>query len=83
MPFVRVRSARVGDPLHEFDVAAPEVGKHPELYEVLDPVPSPLPRAAVYVAGVKKAPKKVSRSAKKRAGRSGENNTTAPAGADS
>ncbi|MEV8023397.1 hypothetical protein [Microbacterium sp. NPDC080220] len=88
MPFVRVRSKQPGDPLHEYDVAAPEAAAHPELYEVLDPIPVQTARPATFVAGVVKTPRPRKRPAKRTAKkpaspRPGEDTSTAPAGADS
>jgi len=78
MPFVRVRGASVGDPLHEFDVSTAEAAANPNMYTVLDPKPVATARPASFVPGV------VKRAAKKRpAKRAGETDKTAPAGADS
>lgn len=48
--FVRVRSAGVNDPAHEFDVAEGELNARPSLYLVVDSVPVPAPRPVKYVA---------------------------------
>lgn len=56
--FVRVRGARVGDPLHEFDVsvAAFESGRH--RYVVVDPEPVAKARPASFMPGVVRADSK-------------------------
>lgn len=50
--FLRVRSAREGDPMHEFDASAAEVAARPQLYDVLDPVAVQAPRPVKYVVSV-------------------------------
>jgi len=78
MPFVRVRGASVGDPLHEFDVSVAEAEANPNMYMVMDSKPVAKARPALFVPGL------VKRTAKKRsARRAGETDKTAPAGADS
>ena len=52
MPFVRVRSARAGDPLTEFDVPVALYDFEPDVYELLDEVPVADARAAVFPAPV-------------------------------
>lgn len=49
MPFQKVRSAREGDPLHEFYVTTEQVDADPDTYEVLDPEPVDVPGPVVYV----------------------------------
>lgn len=72
MAFIRVRGAKPGDPLHEFDVTVAEQKKYPDLYEVIDPKPVATSRPASFVPGVVKTP----RPAKKRgAKRTGETST--------
>lgn len=83
MPFIRVRGASIGDPLHEFDVSVREQSAHSELYEVLDPEPVAEARPAKPVPGLvtapSVAPKKQASRRKKTSG--GTSNTPAPAGA--
>lgn len=78
MPFVRVRGAQPGDPLHEFDVSVQEAASNPSIYKILDDKPVSTARPASFVPGVVKAPR-----ARKPTKRTGEKHTTAPAGADS
>ena len=49
MPFVRVKSSRPGDPLHEFDVAVAEFEAHPGRYKRVDRVTVDEPRPPTYV----------------------------------
>lgn len=49
MPFVRVKSAREGDPRHEFDISTLELEANPDLYEVVDDVPVNDSRVPIYV----------------------------------
>lgn len=50
--FIRVRGSAVGDPLHEFDIPALLLERHPERYTVIDPVPRAASRPMKAVAGV-------------------------------
>jgi hypothetical protein len=86
MPFVRVKSARKTDPQHEFDVAVPELQKHPELYVVVDDKPVPESRPATFATPKPPRARRVvkkSEPVKKRAGKKPGEDSTAPAGADS
>lgn len=47
--FVRVRSAKRGDPKHEFYVSEVEARVRSELYDVLDKTPVASPRPVKYV----------------------------------
>ena len=49
MAFVRVRTAGLGDPLHEFDVPERELRSRPEKYRVVDPEPVAESRPVLYV----------------------------------
>lgn len=49
--FVRVRSARPGDPLHEFDVPTLWIKRFPGRYEVLDAEPVDRVRPASHIPG--------------------------------
>ena len=82
MPFVRVKSARPGDPLHEFDVAVAEALRHPDAYSVIDPKPVAVARPASFIPGL--VPQKTNPAANPRRGKKkpGED-STAPAGANS
>jgi hypothetical protein len=53
MPFVRVRGAAPGDPLHEFDVPEGLVKLQPDLYEVIDPEPVAKSRPASLIPGTR------------------------------
>ena len=74
--FIRVRSARRGAALHEFDVPLVTYEHHPDLYEVVDKKPVAAQRPASHFSGVKPktAPKRVKPS--KTAPKTGEE--TAP-----
>lgn len=50
MPFIRVKSARRGDPQHEFDVTVGEAERNSGLYQVVDPTPVDTARSATYVS---------------------------------
>ena len=50
--FIRVKSAREGDPQHEFDVAEREYAAHPDLYTVVDEVPVAECRPPAYAVEV-------------------------------
>lgn len=63
MPFIRVRGATPGDPLHEFDVPTAEVDRHPELYVVVDDTPAAQSRSASFIPGVVKKPRRSARAA--------------------
>lgn len=58
MPFIRVRGAAVGDPLHEFDIPVGELKRHPDKYTVIGSEPTATARRATFVRGVVKAPAK-------------------------
>lgn len=75
MPFIRVRGASPGDPLHEFDAPVRTVQRSPHLYRVIDPEPVAEARPARHVSG-RVRPKRTSRG-KRAAG------PPAPSGADS
>ena len=74
--FIRVRGKTIGDPLHEFDVPAVMLERHPDRYKVIDKKPVPRPRPASFIPG------ELGNPAKKRDTKPGEN-STAPVGADS
>lgn len=80
--FLRVRSASVGDPLHEFDVPDVEVTRHPGMYTVVDPAPVRVARPTVFKRGLVQLKAPARRRPVRRTKRPGEK-TTAPAGADS
>ena len=58
--FVRVKSAREGDPQHEFDVSVVELEANPDLYKVVDkrPVRDARPQRIVKVKPAVKPPAK-------------------------
>lgn len=74
--FIRVRGKTIGDPLHEFDVPAQAVERHPDRYKVVDKKPVPHQRPASFIPGTLGNP------AKKRDIKPGED-STAPVGANS
>ena len=47
--FIRVRGKTIGDPLHEFDVPAAMVERHPDRYKVIDKKPVPRQRPASFL----------------------------------
>jgi hypothetical protein len=55
--FIRVRSARPGAALHEFDAPLIEVERHPDRYKVVDKKPVAAQRPASHISGVVKASK--------------------------
>jgi hypothetical protein len=81
MPFLRVRGASPGDPLHEFDVAVGVVLKHPDLYVVVDSEPVAVSRPARFVPGRVPEPKTSRRVRADKPG--GSDKKPAPAGDDS
>ena len=74
MSFIRVRGARPGDPLHEYDIPTVTFDRHRDRYTVIDKKPVAKQRPASHIPGVVKASKP------KRATKSGENNTAPSAG---
>lgn len=54
--FLRVRGARAGDPLHEFDVPTSRVERHPDRYEVINIEPVAAQRPVSYISGVRTPP---------------------------
>lgn len=59
MGFVRVKSARVEDPQHEFDVSERELAAHADLYKVVDKRPVKVSRSSRYVKPVRPVVKPV------------------------
>lgn len=85
--FVRVRGARPGDPLHEFDVPLSWARSHADRYEVIDSEPVAAQRPASHVPGVVLAPELSTlaqepsvKPARKRAPSPGENSIAPSAG---
>lgn len=74
--FIRVRGKTVGDPLHEFDVPAFMVERHPDRYMVIDKKPVVRQRPASFIPG------ELGKPATRRDTKPGEH-STAPSGADS
>ena len=71
--FVRVRSAREGAALHEFDVPVVELEHHPDRYKVVDKGPVAKQRPASHISGVaKSAPARSRAKSQKAAPKSGE-----------
>jgi hypothetical protein len=66
MAFMRVRSARKGDPKHEFYVSTEQVEAEPQTYEVLDGEPVDVPGEVVYVVPEKAATKPRPKAAARR-----------------
>lgn len=54
--FIRVRGARPGDPLHEFDIPIVTFDRHPDRYKVIDKKPVAKQRPASHVSGVAAEP---------------------------
>ena len=63
MPFVRVKSSRPGDPLHEFDVAVAEFEANPGRYKRVGSGESAESRPPTYI--VSEPPATVKRTKKK------------------
>ena len=57
MSFIRVRGARPGDPLHEYDIPTVMFERHPDRYKVIDKKPVVKQRPASHIPGVVKASK--------------------------
>lgn len=57
MSFIRVRGARPGDPLHEYDIPVVTFERHPDRYKVIDKKPVAKQRPASHISGVVKASK--------------------------
>lgn len=74
--FIRVRSARPGAALHEFDVPIVEVEQHPDRYKVINKKPVAKQRPASHISGVVKTSKP------KRAPKTGEDSTAMSEPAD-
>lgn len=55
--FIRVRGARPGDPLHEFDIPIVAYERHRDRYKVIDKKPVATQRPASHIPGVVKASK--------------------------
>lgn len=54
MPFIRVKSARPGDPLHEFHVSAAEYEANKSLYRRVEKGVADEPHAPTYVTPKKR-----------------------------
>lgn len=63
--FIRVRSARPGAALHEFDVPTIEVERHPDRYKVVDKKPVARQRPASHISGVVAKPAPARKAAPK------------------
>lgn len=63
--FIRVRGARPGDPLHEYDVPVVTYERDPDRYKVIDKEPVAKQRPASHVSGVVAEPAR--KPARKRA----------------
>lgn len=50
--FIRVKGARPGDPLHEFDIPQVTYERHPDRYKVIDKKPVARQRPASHIPGV-------------------------------
>lgn len=75
--FIRVRGARPGDPLHEFDIPIVTFDRHPDRYTVIDKKPVAKQRPASHIPGVvaEPAPARVERAKpRKAAPKTGEDN---------
>lgn len=73
--FIRVRYARPGDPLHEFDIPIVTFDRHPDRYTVIDKKPVAKQRPASHIPGVvaEPAPARVERAEpRKAASKTGE-----------
>lgn len=70
--FVRVRCARLGDPLHEFDIPVVTLNRHADHYKVIDSEPVAKQRPASHIPGTvsEKRP-----HAKRGSVKNGEDNT--------
>lgn len=55
--FIRVRGARPGDPLHEFDIPIVAYERHRDRYKVIDKKPVATQRPASHISGVVEASK--------------------------
>lgn len=73
--FIRVRGSSPGDPLHEFDVPAIWVERHPDRYKVVDKEPVAKARPASHISGVVPEPRMAAepKARKPRATKTGEN----------
>ena len=86
--FIRVRSAVVGGPLHEFDIPMVTFNRHPDRYKVIDKKPVARQRPASHVSGVveadtpaqKRATPARKRATPKRAPKTGEDKIAPSAG---
>jgi hypothetical protein len=79
--FIRVRGARPGDPLHEYDIPIVTFDRHPDRYKVIDKKPVAKQRPASHIPGVVAVPAPARKSVKpKRAPKTGEDKNAPSAG---